>query len=95
MSARLRKKKLYRQAFNALVFEQMLDKLVMDENFEGWRVIESDVMRLFGNDRLAARVWFTTPAIGLDGNRPADLVASGNVEVVRDYLTRLQYGVYT
>jgi len=92
---RLRKKKLYRQVFRALVLDQLLNKLIIDESLEGWRILEFDLMRLFGNDRLAAWVWFTTPAIALDGKRPADLMAAGDVEVVREHLVRLQYGVYT
>jgi uncharacterized protein (DUF2384 family) len=95
MRTRLRKKKLYRQVFRALVLDQLLNKLIIDESLEGWNMLEFDLMRLFGNDRLAAWVWFTTPAIALDGNRPADLMAAGDVEVVREHLVRLQYGVYT
>jgi uncharacterized protein (DUF2384 family) len=95
MSARLRKKKLYRKVFNGIVFDQRLTDLMMSESADEWHAIESDVMNLFGNDRKAAWAWFITPAIALDGNRPVDLVANGNVQLVREHLIRLRYGVYT
>jgi putative toxin-antitoxin system antitoxin component (TIGR02293 family) len=43
-----------------------------------------------------ADTWFTKPAIGLDGNRPIDFVATTNgLELLEQYLTRMEYGVYT
>lgn len=94
MSARLRKKKLYRNIFNVHRFKQPLAASMMRKYCKGWRVIEVDVLRLFGNDRLAAWNWFISPAIAFGGRRPADLVAAGSVQVVREHMIRLEYGVY-
>lgn len=52
-------------------------------------------MRLFGGDRVIAGAWLTTPAIGLDMQSPMDLLAAGNLQLIQDYLIRLEYGVYT
>jgi uncharacterized protein (DUF2384 family) len=93
MSARLRKKKLYRRISNT--FDQMLCCLRKKRHGRGWHLIQHDAMRAFGNDRLSALIWFITPAIALDGSRPADLVATGNLQLVQEHLTRLEYGVYT
>ncbi|TIY10108.1 MAG: DUF2384 domain-containing protein, partial [Mesorhizobium sp.] len=39
--------------------------------------------------------WLERPAIGLDQRRPIDLLATpAGVELVEDYLERLEYGVY-
>ena len=46
-------------------------------------------------DQAAAERWLDTPAIGLDGRKPLDLFASPvGVELVEDFLGRLEYGVY-
>ena len=52
-------------------------------------------MRVFGNDRAAAWEWFISSAMALDNKSPIDLVVSGNLRLVREYLIRLEYGVYT
>jgi uncharacterized protein (DUF2384 family) len=95
MRARLRKKKLYCQQRNTFAFNQVLANVLTTQYNKEWREIESDVMRVFGSDRLAAWIWFITPAIALDGRRPADLVAAGGAHVVREHLIRLEFGVYT
>ncbi|RWM20626.1 MAG: DUF2384 domain-containing protein [Mesorhizobium sp.] len=42
-----------------------------------------------------AEQWLERPAIGLDQRRPIDLLATpAGVELVEDYLERLEYGVY-
>jgi len=42
-----------------------------------------------------AEKWLETPAIGLDQRRPIDLLSTpAGVELVEDYLVRLDYGVY-
>jgi putative toxin-antitoxin system antitoxin component (TIGR02293 family) len=42
-----------------------------------------------------AEKWLETPAIGLDQRRPIDLLSTpAGVELVEDYLIRLDYGVY-
>ncbi|MGX5831980.1 type II RES/Xre toxin-antitoxin system antitoxin [Mesorhizobium sp. 43Arga] len=42
-----------------------------------------------------AEQWLERPAIGLDQHRPIDLLGTpAGVELVEDYLERLEYGVY-
>ena len=42
-----------------------------------------------------AEQWLERPAIGLDRRRPIDLLATpAGIELVEDYLERLEYGVY-
>lgn len=42
-----------------------------------------------------AETWLDRPAMGLDQNRPIDLLATpAGVELVEEHLTRLEYGVY-
>lgn len=49
---------------------------------------------VFGSQE-AAEAWLETPAIGLDQRRPIDLLSTpAGVELVEDYLVRLDYGVY-
>jgi putative toxin-antitoxin system antitoxin component (TIGR02293 family) len=44
----------------------------------------------------AAEHWLERPAIGLDRNSPIDLLATpAGTKMVDDYLTRIEYGVYT
>lgn len=50
---------------------------------------------IFGSKE-AALDWLNTPAIALDGACPIDLMAtSAGNELVKDLLTRLEYGVYS
>lgn len=43
-----------------------------------------------------AELWLQRPAMGLDQRRPIDLLATpAGVEIVQDFLGRLEYGVYT
>lgn len=50
---------------------------------------------IFGS-REAAERWMDSPAMGLDGRRPIDLLASPvGVSLVEDFLERMRYGVYT
>ena len=43
-----------------------------------------------------AEQWLQRPAMGLDQRRPIDLLATpAGVEIVQDFLGRLEYGVYT
>ena len=49
---------------------------------------------VFGSQEEAEQ-WLEREAIGLDGRRPIDLLATpAGVELVEDFLTRLEYGVY-
>jgi putative toxin-antitoxin system antitoxin component (TIGR02293 family) len=50
---------------------------------------------LFGSQAAAER-WLEQPAIGLDQRRPIDLIGTpAGLELVDDYLGRIEYGVYT
>ena len=50
---------------------------------------------VLGSQEAAGR-WMEEPAVGLDQRRPLDLLStSGGVDIVRTFLQRLQYGVYT
>lgn len=43
----------------------------------------------------AGEAWVLEPAIGLDNRRPIDLLASAaGAKAVKEYLTRVEYGVY-
>ena len=47
-------------------------------------------------DRAEAEAWLDRSAIGLDGRKPIDLLATpAGVALIEDYLTRLEHGVYT
>ncbi|MVW84390.1 DUF2384 domain-containing protein [Pseudomonas sp. PB101] len=49
---------------------------------------------VFGSRELAEE-WMTKPALGLDGDSPIDLLSNSvGHEIVSDFLTRLEYGVY-
>ncbi|MET3755907.1 putative toxin-antitoxin system antitoxin component (TIGR02293 family) [Rhizobium binae] len=42
-----------------------------------------------------AEQWLERPAIGLDQRRPIDLLGTpAGLELIEDYLDRLEYGVY-
>ncbi|WP_417244543.1 antitoxin Xre/MbcA/ParS toxin-binding domain-containing protein [Celeribacter sp.] len=42
-----------------------------------------------------AELWMGQPAFGLENRKPIDLLASApGAEVVQDYLTRIEYGIY-
>lgn len=70
--------------------------LSQEQSGRAWKFAEilaraSDV---FGSQAEAER-WLERPAIGLDQRRPIDLLATpAGVELIEDYLTRLEYGVY-
>jgi putative toxin-antitoxin system antitoxin component (TIGR02293 family) len=50
---------------------------------------------VFGS-RTAAEQWLAQPATGLDQRRPIDLlITPAGVELVEDFLGRIEYGVYT
>jgi len=96
MSARSRKRKVYRQTLRMFPYtDNLLTDLITNGKIEGWDAINADVIQLFGSDFIAARNWFNTPAIGLDMKRPLDLMKAGQLEMVQTYLTRLKHGVYT
>lgn len=50
--------------------------------------------RVLGSPTEAGQ-WLVAPAVGLDGRRPMDLIAtSTGAEMVRAHLIRMDYGVY-
>ena len=50
---------------------------------------------IFGGKDEAER-WLSRPAMGLDGQRPIDMLQTvQGAELVNDFLTRLEYGVYS
>jgi putative toxin-antitoxin system antitoxin component (TIGR02293 family) len=50
---------------------------------------------IFGGKEEAER-WMSRPATGLDGRRPIELLQTvQGAELVNDFLTRLEYGVYS
>ncbi len=71
--------------------------LSIEQSSRAWRFAEiiakaTDIM----GTQEAAEAWILEPAIGLNNRRPIDLLASSaGAEAVEDYLTRLEYGVYT
>lgn len=62
-----------------------------------WKFAEilAKATRVLGSQAEAER-WLDLPAIGLDQHRPIDLLVTPvGVGLVEDYLSRLEYGVYT
>lgn len=61
-----------------------------------WKFAEilAQASAVFGSKKEAEQ-WLEQPAAGLDGRRPIDLLATPTgVELVEDFLVRLEYGVY-
>jgi putative toxin-antitoxin system antitoxin component (TIGR02293 family) len=49
---------------------------------------------VFGSQEEAEQ-WLERPAIGLDRQRPIDLLATpAGIDLVEDHLNRIRYGVY-
>jgi putative toxin-antitoxin system antitoxin component (TIGR02293 family) len=70
--------------------------LSQDQSGRTWKFAEilSKATDVFGS-QAEAEQWLERPAIGLDQRRPIDLLATpAGVELVQDYLERLEYGVY-
>ncbi|MBV9785331.1 MAG: DUF2384 domain-containing protein [Acidisphaera sp.] len=68
-----------------------------EQSGRAWKFAEifAQAMAVFGSDD-AARRWLDRPALGLDGRRPIDLLATpAGIQLVESLLTRLEYGVYT
>lgn len=61
-----------------------------------WKFAEilAKATSIFGSQE-EAEEWLARPAMGLDGRRPLDLLATpAGVELVEEFLERLEYGVY-
>ena len=70
--------------------------LSQDQSGRAWKFAEilARATSLFGSQRDAER-WLEQPATGLNQRRPIDLLATpAGVELVEEFLTRLEHGVY-
>lgn len=94
MSMRSRKKEIYWSPTHRGIPNQFSRKLRVGNVTKVWNTIGASVMQVFGGDIATSLNWFKKPAIALNGMRPLDLVAEGNIESLRDYLIRLEFGVY-
>jgi putative toxin-antitoxin system antitoxin component (TIGR02293 family) len=73
-----------------------LKPLSREQSGRVWKFAEllSRATRVMGSQEAAER-WLAEPAIGLDNRRPVDLLSTpAGVELVEDYLARIDYGVY-
>ena len=71
--------------------------LSQDQTGRTWKFAEilTRAAAAFGS-RTAAEEWLAQPAIGLDQRRPIDLLTTpAGVELVEDFLGRIEFGVYT
>lgn len=67
-----------------------------EQSGRAWKFAEilAKATEVFGSQEAAER-WLDQPAIGLDQRRPLDLLTTpAGVEMVDEFLTRLDYGVY-
>ncbi|HZT20064.1 MAG TPA: antitoxin Xre/MbcA/ParS toxin-binding domain-containing protein [Dongiaceae bacterium] len=72
-------------------------RLSQEQSGRTWKFAEvlAKATAVLGS-RAEAEQWLERPAIGLDRRRPIDLLATAaGVEIVEDYLERLEHGVYT
>jgi putative toxin-antitoxin system antitoxin component (TIGR02293 family) len=70
--------------------------LSQEQSGRTWKFAEvlARAVAVFGSQQEAER-WLQRPAMGLDGRRPIDLLATpAGTEMVESFLTRLEYGVY-
>jgi putative toxin-antitoxin system antitoxin component (TIGR02293 family) len=71
--------------------------LGQEQSGRTWKFAEilAKASDIFGSQEEAER-WLDSPAIGLNQHRPIDLLATpAGLEIVEDYLTRIEYGVYS
>jgi putative toxin-antitoxin system antitoxin component (TIGR02293 family) len=74
--------------------DQVLDR---EQSSRTWKFAEilARATEVMGS-QVEAEEWLARPAMGLDGRRPIDLLESAaGTEIVEEFLTRLEYGVYT
>lgn len=70
--------------------------LSQEQSGRTWKFAEilAKATAMFGSQQDAER-WLESPAMGLNGRRPMDLLATpAGVQIVEDFLTQLEYGVY-
>lgn len=71
--------------------------LNQEQSGRTWKFAEllARATEIFGSKQ-AAEDWLQRPAIGLDGRRPIELLTTPTgMQLVEDFLTRIEYGVYT
>ena len=72
-------------------------RLSVEQSNRTWRFAEvfGHAIEVMGSKQ-AAEAWMNQPAIGLANRKPIDLMAtSAGLEALDEYLTRLEFGVYT
>jgi putative toxin-antitoxin system antitoxin component (TIGR02293 family) len=72
-------------------------RLGQEQSGRAWKFAEilARATAVFGS-QAEAEHWLELPALGLEQHRPIDLlVTPAGVEIVEDFLGRLEYGVYT
>lgn len=81
-------------------YQRRLDRpgqpLSQEQSGRAWQFAEllARATDLLGSQEEAER-WLDRPAMALEGRRPIDLLSTpAGVELIDDYLTRLEYGVY-
>lgn len=81
-------------------FQRRRDKpsmrLSQEQSGRAWKFAEilARATEVFGSQEEAEQ-WLERPATGLDRRRPIDLLQTpAGVELVQDFLTQLEYGVY-
>jgi putative toxin-antitoxin system antitoxin component (TIGR02293 family) len=73
------------------------EPLTAEQSSRTWRFAEilTKAEDVFGDPEEAQR-WMNTTAMGLEGRKPIDLITTQvGYELVDDFLTRMDYGVYT
>ena len=71
--------------------------LSRDQSAKAWKFAETlaKASEILGS-QAGAEEWLDRPAIGLNQQRPIDLLATpAGAKLVEDYLERLEFGVYT
>lgn len=71
-------------------------QLSSEQSGRAWKLAEilAKATSIFGSKEEAEQ-WLERPAVGLDQRKPIDLLATpAGVELVEDFLARLEYGVY-
>jgi putative toxin-antitoxin system antitoxin component (TIGR02293 family) len=71
--------------------------LSSEQSARTWKFAEilAEATGVFGS-QAEAEAWMERPAIGLEQHRPIDLLTTpAGVELVEDFLRRLEFGVYT
>jgi len=73
------------------------ERLSPEQSAKTWNFarVLAKAAEVFGSQD-AAETWISTPVMGLDRHIPLELLQTpAGVEMVTDFLTRLEYGVYT